>query len=243
MRFRVLACDFDNTLAIHGIAPDAAVSALREVAGSGRRLLLVTGRLLEELLDVFSDVDIFDRVVAENGGLLYDPATGGHRLLAPPLPSDLIQELRDCGVQPLIAGRVLCATLDSSEHLVRDALHRLGMRRSLIYNKSSLMILPEGVDKASGLREAVAELGATVEQTIAVGDAENDLALLEEAGLGVAVGNALDAVKRSADVVLERSNGEGVRLLCEALVEDDLVALAPHIQDRDSERSGRPAQR
>src|SRR2546423_10847606 len=135
MRFRVLACDYDNTLATHGVAADAAVSALRLVAASGRRLVLVTGRVMEDLLDVFTELDVFDRVVAENGRLLYDPATGGHRLLGAPVPAELVSELRAAGVQPLVVGRVICATLEPGEHLVREALHRLGVQRDLAYNK------------------------------------------------------------------------------------------------------------
>ncbi|HKR98254.1 MAG TPA: HAD family hydrolase [Candidatus Dormibacteraeota bacterium] len=225
MHFRVLACDYDNTLASHGVAPHAAVAALRSVAASGRRLVLVTGRVMDELLDVFNEIDVFDRVVAENGGTLYDPATGGHRLLGPPAPADLVAELRAAGVAPLVVGRVICATTEAAAPHVHDALHRLGVARELILNKGSLMVLPAGIDKASGLRAAVQDLGETLEATVAVGDAENDVVLLEVSGAGVAVANALDEVKERADLVLERSNGEGVRLLCQSLLEDDLAAL------------------
>jgi hydroxymethylpyrimidine pyrophosphatase-like HAD family hydrolase len=228
MRFRVLACDFDNTLATHGVTTDAAVSALRDVAASGRSLVLVTGRVLEEILDVFAELDVFDRVILENGGLLYDPATGGHRLLGPPVPAELVSDLRDAGVQPLIVGRVICASLEQAAAKIKDAIRRLQLDRQLIYNKGSLMVLPAGVDKASGLRAALDDLGENAEATVAVGDAENDIVLLDVAGAGVAVANAIDSVKEQADVVLERSNGEGVRVLCRALVEHDLANLLPN---------------
>jgi hydroxymethylpyrimidine pyrophosphatase-like HAD family hydrolase len=225
MRFRVLACDYDNTLATHGVTTDAAVAALRNVAASGRRLVLVTGRILEELGDVFGDLDVFDRVVAENGGVLHDPATGGHRLLGPALPAEVVDDLRDAGIQPLSAGRVMCSTPEHLEPLVADAVRRLGLRRTLIRNKDSLMVLPEGVDKVSGLRAALDDLQESLAATVAVGDAENDVALLEAAAVGVAVANALEVTKRAADVVLDRADGDGVRRLCQALVDDDLAAL------------------
>ncbi len=225
MRFRVLACDYDSTLAVHGVASDAVVASLRAVAGSGRRLLLVTGRLLEELRDVFADIDIFDRVVVENGGLLYDPATGRHRLLGPPVPSDLVAELRDQGVAPLTVGRVMCGTLGDRRAQVLEAIHRLGVDREVIHNKESLMVLPSGVDKATGLEAALAELGESMATTVAVGDAENDVVMVRAAGCGVAVANALDVLKEHADLILPRSNGEGVRLLCQAVVDDELAAM------------------
>jgi len=225
MRFRVLACDYDRTLATHGVASGAAVSGLRDVAASGRRLVLVTGRVLDEIRDVFTELDTFDRVVVENGGVLYDPATGGQRLLGPPVSADLVADLRDAGVEPLVVGRVLCATLIESESLVRDAVRRLDPDREVIYNKNSVMVLPRGVDKATGLRAALDDMGENLEQTVAVGDAENDVVLISAAGVGAAVANALDVVKEHADVVLDRPNGEGVRTLCTALVDDDLAAL------------------
>ena len=225
MRFRVLACDFDNTLAARGVAAESVVDALRRVSASGRSLILVTGRVLEELVDVFADVDLFDRVVAENGGLLYRPATGEQRLLGPPPPSELVAALRAAAVHPLIVGRVLCGTIDEYEAEVIDVLRRLRSDHVLIYNKDSIMVLPPGIDKASGLRTALDDIGAPPSATVAVGDAENDIDLLRSAGLGVAVANALDSVKESAGLVLDRPNGEGVQMLCDALVESDLAGL------------------
>ena len=57
---------------------------------------------------------------------------------------------------------------------------------------------------------ALAQLGASPHETIAVGDAENDEPLLRAAGFGVATGNALARLKAQADMVLGRDNGEGI---------------------------------
>ena len=72
------------------------------------------------------------------------------------------------------------------------------------------MALPSGVTKASGLACALAELDVPAAQTIAFGDAENDLALMQACGMAVAVGNALPAVKAAAAVVTVAAAGEGV---------------------------------
>jgi len=237
MRFRVLACDYDNTLAAHGVVSDTAISALRAVSASGRRLVLVTGRVLEEVIDVFSEITVFDRVVAENGAVLFEPAAGGQRLLGPPVPSSLIAELRRAQVHPLIVGRAMCATLEECDTEVLDALHRLGLDWRVIYNKDSIMVLPPGVDKASGLLTALDDIGETPAATVAVGDAENDIDLLRASGLGVAVANALDSLKEQADLVLDRANGEGVRLVCEALVHSDLEELL--LRGTDGTNAGR----
>jgi len=80
------------------------------------------------------------------------------------------------------------------------------------------MIVPRGVSKASGLAVARERLGVSAAETIAVGDDGNDLALFDGAGLRVAVGNAIDAVKAAADVVLDAPNGEGVAAFVGGLI-------------------------
>ena len=80
------ALGYDGTLAADGYVAAETVAALERFRRSGRQLILVTGRELPELLQVFPDVHHFDRVVAENGALLYHPATRAEKVLASPPP-------------------------------------------------------------------------------------------------------------------------------------------------------------
>ena len=82
MRFLALATDYDGTLAKEGRVSDEALAALERLAETGRKLLLVTGRELPDLEKVFPRLDIFDRIVAENGALLYTPGSHTERELA-----------------------------------------------------------------------------------------------------------------------------------------------------------------
>ena len=91
------------------------------------------------------------------------------------------------------------------------------------------MVLPSGVNKATGLGAALAELGLSPHNVVAVGDAENDHALLQSCECGAAVANALPALKARADLVLERDHGAGVRELIDRLLEDDLRQLGPSL--------------
>jgi len=75
MRYVALACDYDGTLASDGRVAEPTLEALRRLRASGRKLVLVTGRELEELISVFPDLDLFEWVVAANGALLYEPST------------------------------------------------------------------------------------------------------------------------------------------------------------------------
>ena len=225
MRFQVLACDYDRTIALSGVVAEPARRALRDVRASGRRLVLVTGRTDEELRAVFDELDLFSRVVLENGGVLLDPASGEERLLGARFPQDLSRALQQREVAPLVLGRVICSTAAPNEAMVLEAIVELGLRMQLVLNRDSVMVLPPGVDKASGLRAALAAIGCDAAATVAVGDGENDLALLAAAGAGVAVENAVDELKEKADIVLDAPGIEGIRLLCDSLVGSDLADL------------------
>ena len=90
MRYFTLACDYDGTLASEGVVAPSTLAALQQLKDSGRKLVLVTGRQLDDLLQVFPEMGICDRVVADNGAVLYCPATRETRALAEPPPADFL---------------------------------------------------------------------------------------------------------------------------------------------------------
>jgi hypothetical protein len=225
MRHRVLACDFDGTLAIEGVCSDETIEALERVAGAGMRLVLVTGRTWEELVDVFDPGTLFEQIVVENGAVVIDTASRHEQLLAPRVPPGLVAELQRTGVTPLIVGRVLCSTAWSQEPKLSAAIAKLGVDRQVVRNRDSAMVLPPGITKRTGIEAALRALGESPAATVAVGDGENDVALFAVAGVSVAVANAVDVLKARADVVLTEANGKGIQALAAALVAGDLGAL------------------
>jgi HAD superfamily hydrolase (TIGR01484 family) len=70
-----LATDYDSTIATNSKVEASTIAALERLKASGRTLVLVTGRELPDLQAVFPQLEIFDRVVAENGAVLYRPDT------------------------------------------------------------------------------------------------------------------------------------------------------------------------
>ncbi|WP_207229312.1 HAD family hydrolase [Ktedonosporobacter rubrisoli] len=82
MHFLALACDYDGTLAAEGRVSQRTMQALERVVASGRKLLIVTGRKLEDLQQVFPRLDLVTTVVAENGALLYHHASAEEKILA-----------------------------------------------------------------------------------------------------------------------------------------------------------------
>src|SRR5690348_11046251 len=110
MRFAALATDFDGTLARNGRVSAHALSALERLRASGRRLLLVTGRELNDLQGAFSRLDLFDLLVLENGATLYFPLERREQLLADPPPEQFIAACRERKVAGMSVGRVVVAT-------------------------------------------------------------------------------------------------------------------------------------
>ncbi len=222
MRYALLAVDFDGTLAHDERVAPRVWAALDRAADSGRSLVLVTGRLLDDLLRLLERPDRFRLIVAENGALVYDPASGAQRTLVDPPPEQFAAELARLGVTPLEIGRVVVATREPHETTVLEAIRALGLEWHLIFNKGAVMALPAVVTKASGLAAALTELRVSPHNVVAVGDGENDAAMLAFAECGVAVANAVPALQARADAVASAPNGDGVVEVLDALVAHDL---------------------
>lgn len=228
MFFAALATDYDGTLAQHGQVDDATRQAIEDIRQSGRRLILVTGRTLDDLASAFGALDPFDVVVAENGALLFIPAKKEEIPLAEPPPEMLVARLRELGVTPLSVGRTIVATWEPNETLVLKAIHDLGLEQHIIFNKGAVMVLPSEINKASGLRSALKLLRLSPHNVVGIGDAENDQAFLSSCGCAVAVNNALPAVKSKADFVVA-DHGTGVIELARMLTHDDLASIRPKV--------------
>jgi HAD superfamily hydrolase (TIGR01484 family) len=240
MRYIALATDYDGTLATHGTVSPSTLDALVRLRATGRKLILVTGRELPDLERVFEHIDAFDLVVAENGAVLYTPPTKDERALAEPPPPALVERLRAEGI-PVSVGRVIVATWEPHEHAVLSAIRELGLELQVIFNKGAVMVLPSGINKASGLAAALRQLGVSVHNTVGVGDAENDHAFLRICEVSAAVANALPSLKDEADIVTAGARGDGVRDLIDAIVDRDLADLPPrprHAIDLGAARDG-----
>jgi HAD superfamily hydrolase (TIGR01484 family) len=219
--FVALAIDYDGTLARNGRVDPAAIEALKEVKSSGRKLVLVTGRELSELTSLFTELELFDLVVAENGGLLFNPANKEETPLAEAPSAALVERLRELGVSPLSIGRTILATWEPNETAVLRAIRELGLGLHIIFNKGAVMVLPSEVSKASGLSQALKRLRLSPHNVVGIGDAQNDQGFLSACGCAVAVANALPSIKATVDFIVA-DHSDGVIELARMLIESDL---------------------
>jgi hydroxymethylpyrimidine pyrophosphatase-like HAD family hydrolase len=222
---RAIAVDYDGTLTADGPAGDEVVEALARARADGLVVVLVTGRILDALREHDPRImDVPDAIVAENGAVLL--IDGREQLLAPPVDEGLVAEIRAAGL-PARAGRVIVAAKVDDRAAITDGIVRRSLDLQLLANRSELMVVPAGTTKASGLRHALSVLGRDLHNTMAIGDAENDLAMLAASEVAVAVANAVPSVARAADVVTASAAGAGVVEALESAVVRDGVRPRP----------------
>lgn len=128
--------------------------------------------------------------------------------------NDFLTEAAQPIVKCIIVGEP--EKLVSIEPTLNAALH--GRADAYRSEPFFLEIVPHGIDKAQGLSQLLTATGITPEEVMALGDGFNDLPMIEYAGLGVAMGNAQDAVKAKADYVTLSNNDEGVAAAIERFI-------------------------
>lgn len=206
---RAAAVDYDGTLTVSPRPDDHVLSALRAVRATGRRCVLVTGRILAELRADFPDANAhFDAIVGENGAVVWRPGTAD-RAIAAPINASLLAALHSRGILAR-RGLVLIATKAAYGDIVNEEIARLGLEAQIVRNRGELMVVPTGITKGSGVTETLEELGLSHHSAVGIGDAENDHSLLEACEIGVAVANAIPSLRARADVVLAKADGAGV---------------------------------
>lgn len=230
MRYLAFATDYDGTLATDGHVSAETIATLARLRESGRRAILVTGRQLEELFEVFPELDLFDYVVAENGAVAYAPGTKEITLLGGPPPAEFLERLRSLGVNPIEVGQVVVATLLPNQNAVLQAIQETGLELLIVFNKNAVMVLPTGINKATGLAYALQKLGLSFHEAVGIGDAENDYSFLTSCECSVAVANAAPSILRLVDFVTKHPGGQGVVELVDKLIADDLSTMRGKVE-------------
>ena len=214
---RILVADLDGTLTRGGedlLKPEVK-RALISLKDRSWTLILATGRDRRYLMGRADLKGLFDAWVAEAGLTVYLPKTGECRCLASDAWRLMVKRLK---ALPFVEEKENTITF-RSEYVdtVKAELMRLGIKATLRDNKGMMILLPQGIDKAVGVREALRLLG--VEGFIAaVGDSEVDLELLELADFRAVVADADPILKEMADYVASREDGEGFVEVVESLL-------------------------
>jgi hypothetical protein len=193
-------------------------------------ILLVTGRVHEEVENLCTDLSMFDAIVAENGAIVCYPDQRRTIRLGLPPPAGFLGELRAQGV-PFQAGAVIVGTWEPHARQVFDLIRQAGVDSHIVFNRSAAMLLPEGINKATGVRRALEELGRSEHNLIAFGDAENDLPLFTLAEVAVAAHGAVPSAAMAADECLTRADAPAVAQYIHRIVASKGRVPTPRRQD------------
>jgi HAD superfamily hydrolase (TIGR01484 family) len=232
--FRLLALDMDGTLLTEDkrITPETK-RWIHYAQQAGITVIFSTGRGIQTAGPFWDELELDSPMVLLNGAEIW---AGPGRLHERNFISrDDIRKLHSLAVQAGAHFWGYCVeSLTSSKGWTDEMFERDWMKFGIRHNdpdvadklrneiaswgnlevtRSSdinMEIAVKGVSKASGVRKVCKLLGITMDQVMAVGDQHNDLELLCAAGLGIAMGNADEAVKKAADGVTDTNERDGV---------------------------------
>jgi hypothetical protein len=229
MNIHVLACDYDGTIAEHGRVSEATAAALARVRTSGRKLVLVTGRRLDDLRGVCPNADsMFDAVVSENGAEMYFPARRHVQAIGEAPTPALLEALQRRGIEFGVGSSIIESRAVFAEPAL-EAIRETGVERTVVFNRDSMMLLPGGVTKATGLEAVLGAMELSIHNVAGIGDAENDHAFLSVCECGVAVADAVPALRDRADHVTRAPGPYGVLEFIQEHVLADLAGILPGI--------------
>jgi hypothetical protein len=231
MKLSAIALDYDGTVARGDVLDPSVRGAIAAAREHGIVVLLVTGRILEELRRVAGDLHFADAVIAENGAVIHFPDSGHTSTLAPRVLDEFTAELSRRGI-PFGAGQCLVDTDANEAPRLLDVIRALQLPLVLIFNAGRVMTLPQGVSKATGLHAALDTLRLSARNTVAIGDAENDHELLRLAEVGVAVEWGSGALLAAADVVLAGSGPPAVADYVRNLADSGRLPIPPRARRR-----------
>src|SRR3954451_8037362 len=209
MRYHALASSFDETIARGGTVDPATAAGLRRLVASGRHLVLLSRRTVTELRDSLPG-DLFALVAAEYGGVLWRPATDERRPLAARLPHPLVRALAERGIEPVATGEVALTVTRDDAPVLGQVVETEGLDLTVVVDKDVAIALPTGVDKATGLAAALAELDLSFHNVAGIGDAGTDASFLRRCECSVAVANAPPELAGQVDLVTKGKAGKGV---------------------------------
>lgn len=231
---RLVAIDMDGTL----LAKDHTISkenrkAIQEAQQQGIHIVISTGRTRMTLDPIIEDLPLDSYLITVNGSEVWDPSR--NLVERKTLPTDLVEymwnlkEKHNTYCWAASVGRVWREEFpaeniqehewmkfgfdvddDASRKVIFEELSKLGTLEITNSSPTNLEINAIGVNKARAIQTVCVHLGFSMDDVMAIGDSLNDLAMIKEAGVGVAMGNAQDIVKEEANWITSSHEEDGV---------------------------------
>ncbi len=208
----VIVMDYDRTVADEKLGFIISNDVKKVLKKIPQKTILATGRVYEDIPDRDA-VKIFDALVVENGTILITKGGKKREVLVNEqwfeAKKKIVKVLEEGGIK-FKHGEVIISGKREDVPNFKRKLRRHGLLKevSIDFNKDEYMILPVGWNKGKGAKVAANKFGGR--KLVAIGDEINDLSLFEIAEIKVAVGNAVPELKKAADILCDKEDGEGV---------------------------------
>jgi 5-amino-6-(5-phospho-D-ribitylamino)uracil phosphatase len=230
---KLIALDMDGTL-LDGQdqVSDENRRVIKEAEKRGVAVVLSTGRSLKTARDYVLSLELSSYLVTVNGGEIWGP--NGELIDINPVDTDHIQWMHELSrkhktgfwatssedvwrnkmPEDVFSQKWLKFGFHIEEDDIRESVLKELRNKGLfeISNSSlkNIEVNAIGINKAKGLKKVCSLLGISMENVMAVGDSLNDIAMITEAGLGIAMGNAQETVKEAADDITGTNLESGV---------------------------------
>lgn len=223
---RLVAIDIDGTLTFEDRRLDAtAIEALRKVEGAGLPVVLATGNVLQFAEAAAVLLGASGPLIAEDGGIVFDPATGQEHVLGDRVDVDRglavleqifgpLEQTRSSALR--LTGLTLKRTISAED--ANSALQRAGLPLVAIDSGFAIHIRSPEVNKGNALRKVSSIAQVPLAEIAAIGDGPNDVEMLQAAGVSFAVANSVDEAKRAAAHVTASPYGLGVAEAAEKIL-------------------------
>ncbi|HMA04439.1 MAG TPA: phosphoglycolate phosphatase [Methanomicrobiales archaeon] len=215
---RAVACDVDGTITDRERRISlTAIACIRDLVNRGVEVVLASGNTACFMDALARVIGTSGTVIAENGGVYRIGFSGelhteGDRSVALAAYRELEEYYKKRGITLDPYGEkyrfsdvAFARTVPSEE--VRRVMQDREVK--VLDTGFAIHLQARGINKGLALQRLAADIGIPIGEFLAVGDSENDLEMIEAAGIGVAVANARDEVKAASDYVTEKGDGEG----------------------------------
>ena len=245
MIYKLIAMDMDGTL----LTDDKQISPanqhwIKEAEKQGIIVMLTTGRGYQNIEPYLSALQANPPIVATNGAEVWSSPTA--IMERHPLPWETIEQLRAIALEldvwywaynteELVQKNTWHAKANHEESIwvkfgfstkeqvlltkLDEQLKNIPGIEVTSSNDTNLEISLKGISKISGIQKICSSKGISLEETVAIGDGENDITMLKACGLGIAMENATDHVKQHADLLTASNENDGVAKLIQYVIQ------------------------
>lgn len=169
-------------------------------------------KYIEPVYEVIRPTNI--TTIVHKGDVIYaDKKVNAYTHIEPDvigLPLNLVDDIADF-VNWKIPKFLLCGEPDELKETEKVLIKKFGNEVDIYFSAPwFLEVMPKGINKGIGIEIVCGDMGIDLSEVVAFGDNYNDISMLKKAGLGVAMGNADEKVKESADYVTDSCDADGI---------------------------------